>query len=302
MSSIRTKGRQPIPFLEASSASLYRSPTYTEVRPAGRRRTQRGGSNLSSSRQRKMKKTKEEKPIWTLGGNNAKLGEWVASWSISPKISCPGASDVCKEIVADGAGALKERCYGFRGRFAQKKLRRPWHYNFGFSKTSAFAATLIEAIKKSAPRAFRLNDVGDFYSPEYIAKCRAIVRALPHVACWAYTRSWRCPESWPALRQLASEPNMTLWLSLDRSMGQFSIPADANDLPIAWLAVDNDDKPPVAVNLIFRFDWKRLPPLNDPQHFGARICPHETGSNTKTSCIQCRYCIDWKRRSNKSSS
>jgi hypothetical protein len=159
----------------------------------------------------------------------------------------------------------------------------------------SFAQDVIEALRNKRPVAFRINDVGDFYSISYIRKWIEIVRARRDIRFFAYTRSWVCTRLWPALRELAAEPNMVLFLSCDHSMADQRVPQGAADLPWAWLAVDDDDLPDRPVDLVFRNLRRTLCPLKDPNHFGvgAMVCRSEDGQ-TETTCRKCGFCWRWK--------
>jgi hypothetical protein len=233
---------------------------------------------------------------WRFSDRNAKLGPNILSFSIAPKVSCPGASATCTEMAPDGKAAPKPRCYGFRGRFARSSFRRCYQRHWDVSKSPEFPGEIIESLLRRQDRllAFRIHDLGDFYSVDYIEAWIRIVRTCRAISFFAYTRSWVCPDLWPKLRELAAEPNMVLFLSLDRSMMEIPIPPGGNDLPWAYLAVDDSDIPSRPVDVVFRYDWRKLPPLDDPNHFGSKVCPHEDG-RTKTTCSRCKFCWRWAK-------
>ena len=89
---------------------------------------------------------------------------------------------------------------------------------------------------------------------------------------------------------------MTLFLSLDHSMLDDPIPAELAGLPRTWLATTDDDIPPgdLHIDLVFRNLRTKLTPLEDLNHFGAMVCPAETGRG-KTTCDKCKFCCSrWK--------
>ena len=156
-----------------------------------------------------------------------------------------------------------------------------------------------DALRKKRPVACRINDVGDYFSTTYIGKWIEIVRDRDcrDIRFFGYTRSWAAPKKkklWPALRELAAEPNMVLFLSIDRSMSKV-VPEGASDLPWAWVAVDDNDLPDRPVDLVFRNLRHKLLPLADPTHFGAMVCRSEDGV-TETTCRECGFCWQWKKQ------
>jgi hypothetical protein len=88
---------------------------------------------------------------------------------------------------------------------------------------------------------------------------------------------------------------VVLFLSVDRSMIELPVPEGASDLPWAYLAIDDNDVPARPVDIVFRFDWRKLPALDNPNHFGSKVCPYEDG-RTKTTCSRCKFCPYWKVR------
>jgi hypothetical protein len=111
-----------------------------------------------------------------------------------------------------------------------------------------------------------------------------VVRTLPPVMCWTYTRSWRVPELLPALERLRALPNVQLFASLDST----------SELPPAgWRRawIDGDLR-------LANFDgvqWTYGPhPASDnqlgPDGIMSYVCPEETGR--KPDCESCRYCFE----------
>lgn len=134
---------------------------------------------------------------------NPKLG-FIPFFSLPPFKTCPGTNQFCEWF-----------CYGVRGRFtwplAQKSLVRNWDA----SLKSNFSQVMTDEIRQRKCRVFRIHEVGDFYSLEYIEKWKQIITNLPNVQFYAYTRSWRVDELAPALELLLDMPNLALLASID---------------------------------------------------------------------------------------
>jgi hypothetical protein len=69
-------------------------------------------------------------------------------------------------------------------------------------------------------KVFRIHVSGDFYSAAYTRKWIQIVKALPEVQFYAYTRSWRVETIKPALEELRTLPNMQLFASMDATIDE----------------------------------------------------------------------------------
>lgn len=214
---------------------------------------------------------------------NGKLGDGIFAFSIDRQRSCLGASAVCQEI-----------CYGACNRSAWTPFVMRYLDNFTLSRSALFAENMLGSLANERPVAFRVHDVGDFYSANYARKWLKIIRARRDIFFFGYTRAWVSAELVPELRRLAVEPNMTLFLSLDRSMPYDRIPGTLADLPRAWLATTDEDIPQTSlrVAVVFRNLRNKILPLKNPGHFGATVCLAETGQ-AKVTCRQCEYC--WRR-------
>ena len=211
---------------------------------------------------------------------NPKLGS-IPTFSIDRHHSCKQRSSVCQEI-----------CYGGYNRLIWKpSLVRLVRY-YTLTRSANFAASILASLAGLHPPAFRIHDLGDFYSRIYIRKWLKIIGARRDIKFFAYTRMWRSPTLVLELLRLASEPNMTLFLSLDHSMLNDPIPPELARLPRAWLATDDTDIPPrhLHINVVFRNLRNKLTPLENLNQFGAMVCPAETGRGAKTTCERCMYC------------
>ena len=78
---------------------------------------------------------------------------------------------------------------------------------------------MVREVRVRGIRTIRLHVSGDHYSAEYAEKWLRIMRRLPRVRFWMYSRSWRIPEIEAVLRQMALLDNCTVWYSLDVDTG-----------------------------------------------------------------------------------
>lgn len=230
-----------------------------------------------------------ELKLFTLGHGNDKLGPEIPFWNLppGPKATCPGATRICRGC-----------CYAKDGMSREFVHSRCYERNFRFAKTLDFVPTLTAAILRENPPAFRPNDIGDFFSVPYIEKWTQICHNCPNTRFFSFSRSWRKRQLWPALQVLAAMPNMNLIISVDAaSAAQLLLLPGTDHLMKAWLAEHDEDRPTCEADLIFRNNWRTLPPVPDLDCFGGMICPHQTGfkpSPSLETCFKCGYCWLWK--------
>jgi protein gp37 len=227
---------------------------------------------------------------------NRKLGQKIMlSYDLSPIIACPGSRfALCRELRPDGNVEPKALCWACRNCYREHEKKVRLSKNYCFSQTEQFVpwANKTLSARRRKIRAVRIPGIGDFYSVEFVAKVREIIRANSQTKFWAYTRSWVVPSIWAELRKLGDEPNMVLWMSWDRKMAEHHGTPPDRKFPWCWLAETDVDVPPVPVDLVWRYSghiqWnERLPYL--PILGGAVVCPHEDGQ-TETSCSTCGIC------------
>ncbi len=199
-------------------------------------------------------------------------------------------------------------CYTFKMVADRPKSYRFIEKNFALSKRGDFAPRMIYHIRQANVPDFRIHSSGDFYSEDYLHAWIRIVEACEEVKFTAYTRAWRINERIPGLTQIASLPNMNLWLSEDAETGRSpAIPKTR----VAWLA-DNDGRtPPDHAKLVFRATVERLTELYiDEGKLKAKrrftllkvmgknvtVCPHENGlPGMPATCVECRICM-WRTK------
>lgn len=142
---------------------------------------------------------------------NRKLGK-LPHFSLPPVTTCPGKTELCEKI-----------CYGLHGQFTLPNVIEALARRYELSQADSFVGDMIgEVYKLHLPLIkglypYRLHEVGDFYSLDYILKWDKIISACPGVTFYGYTRAWRDPELLPALEELRLYPNLILHASIDWS-------------------------------------------------------------------------------------
>ncbi len=137
---------------------------------------------------------------------NKKVGR-VWTFSLPSIVTCPGASDWCRE-----------HCYARRIERYRPNCRRAYVRNLALSMDpEKLIASVLDVLPEDA-EACRIHVGGDLYSVEYTDAWRRICKARPSTQFWAYTRSWSQPELCEALDRLRALPNVELFASTDTTM------------------------------------------------------------------------------------
>jgi hypothetical protein len=221
-----------------------------------------------------------------LSPGNRKLGHRGRIWSFSlpSRSTCPGRSRLCAR-----------RCYSAHTEAHRPSVRTRYRRNLRLSRRPDFVARLAAFILRRGVAIVRVHVGGDFYSAAYARKWLALMRRLPAVRFYFYTRSWRVPPIRRVLTAMARLPNVRAWFSADRQTG---VP---RRLPVgvrlAWLMTTPDDLPPRA-DLVFRVrSLRRLVRMRvgwEGDTGQALVCPTENGvTGHRTSCEQCGVC--WRQ-------
>jgi hypothetical protein len=220
---------------------------------------------------------------------NSKVGPHVFIFNLPVRKSCPGMSPVCEEV-----------CYAMPPGVWPKWLE--WYgRNLVVARQPEFVRRAITELRERDARLLRIHTSGDYFEAGYVRKWVEILRAVPRVTAWSYTRSWwsrRTRQPSPGmieeLRTLAALPNMHLWFSTDASMG---LPPPVENVRVVFLQVEVETVPDSEglVELVFREKqrWRQpaerlalplapAPPL---------ICPHHQCVETTLTCETCRYCF-----------
>jgi hypothetical protein len=218
-----------------------------------------------------------------LNAGNTKLGANRRIWTFSlpSRTSCPGRSPLCER-----------HCYSSQIECWRASVRQRYERNWALSRRRDFVPRVVAFIVRRQVQLVLLHVVGDFYSPAYSRKWLTIMRQLPEVRFYFYSRSWRVPAIQRALVAMAEFPNVRAWLSCDRDTGvPDPVPAGFR---IAWLMTAPNDLPPRA-ELVFRVrSLRRLVQKRVCWVGGvgqALVCPTENGiTGHRTSCEQCGVC------------
>lgn len=207
---------------------------------------------------------------------NIKLGLGIGVWSLPAIETCPGRTIVCESI-----------CYADRGRFLGPSVRRRLKRNWKEARKKNFVSRAIAELRRARYRIFRIHAAGDFENAAYVRKWIRIVKALPWIRFYAYTRSWRVDRMLKSLQELAALPNMQLWYSADACSGR---PPRHTGVRSCYLARHDADMPPYRVDLVFRDRHDSVMKFTPD---GSLVCPYENGV-TQITCRKCSVC--WNDR------
>lgn len=219
---------------------------------------------------------------------NKKLGGpliWSFSLPSARPDVCTGMSDECRE-----------HCYARSFERLRPAALARYERNLSLSRLPDFARRVRYFILAHEIAVVRLHTGGEFYSAAYARKWLRVMRRLPVVRFFFYTRAWRDASIRAVLEQMAGLPNCRVWYSCDRGTG---VPDPVPPrIHLAWLMTSADDVPPPDMQLTFRIRWLRRQPQTRVN--GIRVCPEEDGITRKAriTCDRCRLC--WKPLSQES--
>jgi hypothetical protein len=210
------------------------------------------------------------------GKSNTKLG-LVLTFSLPAIDTCPGASNLCKEL-----------CYAGKGFYLTKSVRGHLARTMEISKRDDFSAIALDLLYrcKWRKKLFRIHPSGDFYDADYTRKWKHIIQHATHYRFWCYTRSWRNPEIEKELVEIAKLPNVKMWYSCDYETGKPShTPAGVR---LAYMMIDTCDIPDWDPDLYFRVHATRRTIQKSER--GVLVCPAENGI-TDVQCATCKLCF-----------
>ncbi len=211
---------------------------------------------------------------------NKKLGPSIHSFSLPRIVTCPGATDVCKQV-----------CYAGRGHFRHAGVKDSYEENLRCVRRTSCVTDLVAEIRKKHVKCLRIHTSGDFMNTKYVNRWLEVVRRCRQTTFFAYTRSWRKPRMCHALEQLAAEPNVHLWWSTDQEThAKQGRPALAGG-KIAYMATSADDTVPAYADIVFRTYTTPVEKFKD----GVFVCAAEQGvkpnRGAKITCSRCRVCF-----------
>jgi hypothetical protein len=209
---------------------------------------------------------------------NLKLGKRGLIWGFGlpsgrPEI-CVGMSDPCGE-----------HCHARQIERLRPAVLQSYLRNYELSRTREFEAAVVAFVRLNEIAVVRIHTGGDFYAAAYARKWLRIMRRLPRVRFYAYTRSWRHRRIRPVLEEMARQPNCRIWYSCDEGTG---LPAQVPEgVRVAWLMARADEEP--AGDLVFRVRRLRRRPA---RRIGlVLVCPVENGvTGRDTDCGRCGVC------------
>jgi hypothetical protein len=211
---------------------------------------------------------------------NKKLGGrliWGFGLPSGTPAICRGLTDLCRE-----------HCYARRAEQLRLVVRARYEKNLRLSRLPDFEHRVRYFILAHEVAVVRLHVGGDFFDAVYARKWLRVMRRLPAVRFFLYTRCWRDGAIRPVLERMAELPNCRVWYSCDRETGiPAMVPARVR---LAWLMTGADEPPPAGMGLAFRI--RRLRQQAQTRVAGVRVCPEEDGVRRKApvTCDRCGLC------------
>lgn len=152
-------------------------------------------------------KSRMPKPVFKFDlklGKNTKVG---AAFDIEggKKYSCIDATKICDD----------KYCYRNVGHNCYPVVKARRRKQFREVKRLLKAGKLFQALVYLLRNKLwlRLHSVGDFFSREYVLVWVAVMKTLPGLKLWVYTRSWKSLGA--SLSKLVALPNVKVWISAD---------------------------------------------------------------------------------------
>jgi hypothetical protein len=186
--------------------------------------------------------------------------------------------------------ACYDHCYARHLEYLRPAVRATYERNLRWSRLRDFECRVRYFILAHDIAVVRLHVGGDFYSAGYARKWLRVMRRLPAVRFFLYSRSWRDPAIAVVLEAMARLSNCRVWYSCDRGTG---LPTAVPErVRLAWIMTASGDTPPRSVDLTFRV--RRLRSQPQTRVNGVRVCPEEDGvpRRARVTCDRCRLC--WK--------
>jgi hypothetical protein len=169
------------------------------------------------------------KPYSISGARAVKVpGSGVQVLTVTSKMPGPSYSLPARRACPNAQGSVCERCYADKGCYVWRSTVHAQMTRFAWTVESMkseegrteWVRVIVEAIRRSGTRYFRIHDSGDFFSVEYVRAWQEVCRAMPKVKFWAPTQEYQSKASTEflpvinprveALRKLAALPNCTI--------------------------------------------------------------------------------------------
>jgi hypothetical protein len=195
-----------------------------------------------------------------------------------------GRAELCTGMTA----LCRQHCYARRLESYRPSVLTRYEENYRLSQRPDFEQRLYHFLLAHDVHVVRIHSAGEFYGADYARKWLRLIRRLPQVRFFAYTRAWRDEAIRPVLELLARRRNCRLWYSCDRHTG---IPTRLPPrVRLAWLMTAEEDLPPTQADLIFRIVPLRRLRQRRVRHMP--VCPAEDGVPRRmpVTCERCGLC------------
>lgn len=204
-----------------------------------------------------------------LGGHGVKMAWGVSAGHL---FSCIGATGICE------AGCYARNAFHLYTT-VQKSMARNWLWILQWEKEGEIHTPAKELVQLIQTRSMRLYESGDFHSNYAVLLWAEVVRLLPDVKFWAYTRSFQLD-----FVPLLVHSNMMLWASADqqnkRRARKFCKKYSDYGVKLAWGPWSRDDRRRHNIGTGSEI----------PQN--SFVCPTTNGRmDTEAACIKCQLCI-----------
>lgn len=251
--------------------------------------------------------------------SNSKVG-WA--FSLPRNKTCINSTSLCRKL-----------CYGNGIRYQSKGQVAKRERNFRTVELlleeggpELLAENLVMLIDQARPRdwlsakvtgtstvvpwSIRLQDLGDFFSIDYVKAWEIAARKRPGCSFWFYTRSFHDQDLLVALTELASLPNCQGWLSADSENYTQAILAKCQSPVGVWKLALLQDKDidagvvPALLDCSVAGEVVNFPCHHGGHHVspirvvGLTVCPAVTGtyklesnSSLPRPCQICSFCL-----------
>jgi len=156
---------------------------------------------------------------------NSKLGKFIPIFSLPPHVTCSNATPLCTKY-----------CYSNKAWRQYPRVRETRNKNFIASMQDDFVDRMVEKIQYMNIMVFRVHESGDFYSNEYLQKWFEIVRRIPNIKFFAWSKAWNLDWSekpgnfivywsiWPDSKDIPKEGNFAYVEDSDNEEFDYEIP------------------------------------------------------------------------------
>lgn len=205
---------------------------------------------------------------------NSKVGDAIHLWGLPAITTCPGSSSTCRSV-----------CYALRGRYRFQSVKDRLNWNLEQANSESFTGRMVSEIKRKGCLVLRVHSSGDYFSPEYAEKWLWIMKKVPKVRYYWYSRSWRIADIEKVLSKMAALKQVRGWYSADSETGMpQGIP---KGIRVAYLQTEGTE--PVRTDLLFRVRGLRKQPIPRIGLTVLPVCPNEV--NKEISCGACQRCF-----------